>query len=578
MCGIFGLIRKDGNPVERGIVTTCTRMLTHRGPDGEGYFTSNNIGLGHRRLKIIDLSDRGAQPMHKHDLSIIYNGELYNYKSLRTELISDGYEFKSDSDTEVILSGYKKWGIDLFSKMNGMWALCMVDHRSETVICSRDRYGMKPLYLYDSDLYMAFSSEIKAFKKLDDWKTKWNQKSINEFLVEGKLHNSNSTFYDGVSMLDAASYSIYTIDGKLKEVSSYYSIDIKDNSNVSQQLTQEKFAQAIDRHYISDVPVACALSGGIDSSSIVAQAAKSEKPLSTFSYIPLETQYSEQKYIDEVKDAYHQENYSVSPGFDAHIAAHQSVLEANEAPALAMNLISAYLLYEKVKDQNYSVLLSGQGADELLLGYNFYHKYYLKHLLNDRKVFRFLVELFYLAIKHPTKIFRSKKPFSYAKFVNSSHVINSQEQEFYQYYLGEGHLHTLLQLEDRMGMAHGVEGRFPFLDLDFSNHLHQVPNNLKIKNGVKKWIFRKAMRGITPDIILDRPDKMGYVSPQETWMYEHRAHFIMKINNGLKGHQGIFDSSLLSFVKEVLEKDQKQHFSFIWRVYSFLEFLDLEKG
>lgn len=582
MCGIFGLINKDGSDVDHNLVYKASQKLAHRGPDGEGFYFEANLGFGHRRLSILDLSKNAGQPFVKHGCHIIYNGEIYNYTVLRDELKSKGYMFHTNCDTEVILSAYDFWGLEMLDRFNGMWAFAILDSNKNEIVLSRDRYGMKPLYLFENESILSFASEIKAFTVLPQWNGNLNKSIVNDFLVNGQLHHRSDSFYENVSQLKFSSYTIIDRNGANKSEKKFYSIPKTRKNDDNQKRTYKKlFEKAISNHYVSDVEVACALSGGLDSSSIVAESYAKGRRVQTFTYAPSDPKFSEYQYVKELGRKYQLINQSISPNFEGHIRAHRAALRANEMPSLSVNLISSYLLYEAVAKENIKVLLAGQGADELLLGYSYYYAPFLKYLRKQSKLLYFN-EIFALLFKYPKKVVkvfrRNLSNVDYSVFILDTNlnkeVSPSVFQDLYEYYIGYGQLHSLLQFEDRLSMAHGVESRLPFLDKEFSAFLCSLPHEQKIVSGIRKMPLRRAMKELVPNRILNRKDKMGYLSPQSKWLVSNENFILEKIKNGMNKHPGWINQEALTFMRENIKK--VEHHGFIWRVYSFYEFLEIE--
>ncbi len=579
MCGIYAIIKKDNDVVSEEELSDGTTMLKHRGPDGMGHYVHNNVGLGHTRLAIIDLSDGGIQPMHKHNNVITYNGEIYNYQALKRELSDLGHRFTSQSDTEVILSAFEEWGPGFEYRLNGMWAFIILNQSDQSIYISRDRYGMKPLYELNRNGTSYFSSEIKAFSSIPGYKQELNKDVVHDFIIEGLLHHRKESLYTDVFSFPASSYRIIQNDGKTIE-QTYYTIE-QHETDVSAETLKATFIESVQRHMLSDVPVAASLSGGIDSSSFVAVAALENDNLHTFSYVPEEKEISEEKFIDAVIDNSGVDNHKISPSFKDHLSHHLDVLKANDSPALSMSLISHYLKYKRVKEAKLKVLLSGQGADELLLGYGTYYPYFLDWLRKTNTI-KYISESTNIAKRYPSNVLKrlvKKNQHDYAQFSSIDHRKKKPASTLESYYLcmiQEKLLPALLQFEDRNSMAHGVEGRLPFLDAIFSEVCHKMTPESKIKRGIRKSIFRKSMESLVPAVILKRKDKMGYVAPQEKWMYDHRQHFINKITEGVKEFPSWLKPEIIPWIREVLNKNKKEHFPYVWRVYSFMVFLKIQ--
>lgn len=583
MCGIFGIINKDGSLIDEDLLKIATRQLKHRGPDGEGFYSKSNIGLGHQRLSIIDLSENASQPYRKHKMVLSYNGEIYNFSEIKLELEKEGIVFLSQSDTEVFLSAYYHWGEDAFDKFNGMWAALIWNESEKELVISRDRYGMKPLFIFECENSIAFASEIKAFSVLQNWTGELNETNVYDFLASGLLNHNQDTFYKNVRTLEVACSEKYSYLGSLCGRQQYYEIDLLPSQDRFSPLEYRSyFSNAVASHFVADVEVVAALSGGMDSSSIVAVSDYQGRSIETFTYAASDPAYSEFKYVELLKEKTDFKSHSISPSFEDHLKAHKFALIANEAPCLAINLVSSYLLYKEVASKNFKVLLAGQGADELLLGYSFYYVPFLRYLAKRRPIL-FLKEACALLIRYPKESLKSVtkafKGIEFNRFINDQvgrkeERVTSTFEESYKYYLGFGQLYGLLQYEDRLSMAHGVEARLPFLDVDFSNYAHGIPFHQKIVDALRKMPLRKAMKGIVPSDILNRRDKMGYLTPEEKWIKENEAYFKERILQGVKKHSKWFTSELNNFLDRAFQ--DKSNYGFIWRVYSFLEFLEVK--
>ncbi len=579
MCGIYAIIKKDNEVVSEEELINGTMMLKHRGPDGMSHYVHKAIGLGHTRLAIIDLSESGNQPMHKYNKVITYNGEIYNYQVIKRELSNLGHHFTSQSDTEVILSAFEEWGPGFEHRLNGMWAFIILDQSDQSIYISRDRYGMKPLYEFNRNGTSYYSSEIKAFSSIPYYRPELNEDVVHDFIIDGLLHHRKESLFKDVLSFPISHYRIIQGDGKMIE-QKYYTIE-QNESDVPPETLKETFIQSVHRHMIADVPVAASLSGGIDSSSFVAVAALKTDNLHTFSYVPEEKEISEEKFIDAVVEKSGVHNKKISPSFSDHLSHHREVLKANDSPALSMSLITHYLKYKSVKEARLKVLLSGQGADELLLGYGTYYPYFLDWLRKTNTI-KYISESTSIAKRYPSNVLKrliKKSEYDYTKFSKTTRKKNETPTTLESYYISmiqEKLLPALLQFEDRNSMAHGVEGRLPFLDAEFSEVCHKMSPESKIKRGIRKSIFRKSMEGLVPADILKRKDKMGYVAPQEKWMYTNSDVFIQAISEGIHTYPSWLKSEIIPWIKDTLTKNKKEHFPFIWRVYSFMEFLKIQ--
>ncbi len=583
MCGIITIINKNQDPVDQGLLKRMTNSLIHRGPDGEGYYKYKHFGIGHRRLAIIDLSDVAGQPMQKNGLILAYNGEIYNFKELRAFLQKNGVRFNSESDTEVLLEGYRYWGPGFEAKLNGMWAFILYDQQKQKFYISRDRYGMKPLYVLDTKGAIYFASEIKSFFQIKSFQKNLNSSIAYDFIINGLLHHSEESFFEGVHMLPSGHYMIYDILGNLKVIKQYFSIS-QNLQGVDNYFLRDAFVNAVERHLVSDVEVGASLSGGIDSSAICSIAGEKLNSLKTFSYVPKENIYNEIKYINEIIKEKEFSNQSISPGFEDHIDVHHEVMRANDSPSLSINLLSHYLLYKLVHQNKVKVLLAGQGADELFFGYGTYYIYFLRYLLKKNPALA-LKESYFLIRNYPGFLSKIRSKLSQKTMYNQYLVKKEMTNEvnvpkdlfgYYKSMINYQILPALLQFEDRNSMANSVEARLPFLDLEFSELCHNVIPEQKIRKGLRKAIFRQAMGQIVPDIILNRKDKIGFLTPQELWMEKYQNNLIDTIKSHVGNHPDWLCDQTSKFIQISFRHKARVHYPFIWRVYSFLEFINLD--
>jgi len=542
-----------------------TDALSHRGPDGEGFWQSNSgsVSLGHRRLAILDLTDAAAQPFHYLDrYTILHNGEIYNYVELREELKKKGYQFRTQTDTEVLVAAYDYWNEDCVEQFDGMFAFAIWDEKEKELFAARDRFGEKPFYYIHNvtDKTFLFASEIKAFWSIGLGKN-FNRKMLFNFLTIGYTDNPtqpSETFYDDVKKLPAASFLKIRMDTDiLMEAERYWDIDVERQDNkISDDDAIAKFNElfetSVKRRLRSDVPLGTSLSGGLDSSSIAATISKyqtSNIQLQTFSAIFPGFEKNEEKYIDEVTRhlGLHSFKTVVSDGEIAGLF--QKIICQQDEPFGSAGTLPQYKVFELAKQNNVKVLLDGQGADEILAGYHKYYKWYWQELFRKRKLMSSgeLKKAKELGVNEKfdfKNIIASLFP-DFASVVLdrqyllhalrqqdlSKEFVHLQSKEAYYttptifslngvlYFNTSMHgLEELLRYADRNSMAHGREVRLPFLSYELVEFLFSLPSNFKIRQGWTKWTLRKAMEKNLPSTISWRKDKVGLEPPQLSWM------------------------------------------------------------
>ncbi|MGE5329794.1 MAG: asparagine synthase (glutamine-hydrolyzing) [Deltaproteobacteria bacterium] len=611
MCGIAGIINKNNMPVAKDAIVRMTDIITHRGPDGFGYYHGANFALGHRRLSILDLTEDGSQPMSYLDKYIItYNGEVYNYLELKSELIQQGCSFKSTSDTEVILAAYDKWGFDCVSHFVGMWAFCIYDKEKSQLFCSRDRFGIKPFYYFDDLDTFSFGSEIKQFTTSKNWAPTANINRVLDFLSFGIFDHTEETLFDGVYQLKAGHNLIYDLKSHSLVIQDYYKLDSKKESNKSdfEEASAEflsRFSDSIKLHLRSDVKVGSCLSGGLDSSSIVCLAnnilkEKNEKiQQETVSSCFEDKRYDEQKFIDEVVKSTNVVSHKVFPKFEDLFANLDEITYQQDEPFGSTSIFAQWNVFKMAKEKEITVMLDGQGADEQLAGYNGFFGVFLSSLL---KRFRFIT--FYKEAKSLKKIhgysnrdiFISVSKFMVSEYIKAflktklsktdfdwiilnrkyhkdyfkrlySYKINSVEN-YSVNQLEFSSLPMLLHYEDRNSMAHSIESRVPFLDHRLVEFVLGLDAEFKIRNGVTKDVLREAMTGGLPDAIKNRADKMGFVTPEEVWIKENSGRFREELADACDYLNGIINKEkVLEWFDRLLKENAKIDFT-IWRIIS----------
>ncbi|MFA5221206.1 MAG: asparagine synthase (glutamine-hydrolyzing) [Methanoregula sp.] len=542
MCGIAGQFSKSGNPVNEPLLRKMSKRLVHRGPDGEGFFSDDHVGLIHRRLAIIDLSDDAAQPMTNEDknLWLVFNGEIYNYLELIDELKKYGHTFSSHSDTEVILHAYEQWGVDCLKKFNGMWAFALWDKKNQMLFCARDRLGIKPLYYAVFDGAFFFASEIKALNEHEHIGKKPNNPKVLEFLAWGAADHSQETMFEGVFQVNPAHYILVT---EKKEIiqKKYWDLSVnpafftkKQDDAGSAQRFMAILRDAVNVHLRSDVPIGTCLSGGLDSSTLTVlineqNARHSKDPVTgrqnTFSACFVDERFDESAFIDIIVKKTGVSSYKTMPDGRAVLDDVQNLLYMNDEPFAALTLYSQYCVMREASRQ-VKVVLDGQGADEILAGYIAYQYCHIMGLTKKWHLFTVLEELAGTVTHHRDFL----KYFIQQVFARKSRrsLLKGEVLPFYRYRgsldqalhedLISKNLPYLLHWEDRTSMAFSLEARVPYLDYRLVEFVASLPQDQKIRNGITKFVLRKAINGLVPEKIRCRMDKKGFSTPEEVWM------------------------------------------------------------
>jgi asparagine synthase (glutamine-hydrolysing) len=575
MCGIGGIIKKNAK-VSKDNLTDLIAPIVHRGPDGSGVWIheNENLGFAHRRLSIIDLSENGAQPFHRKDLglTITFNGEIYNYIEVREGLAKKGYEFNTLTDTEVILVAYKEYGVQCLTHFDGMFAFAIWDESKKELFCARDRFGEKPFHYYKNEEQFVFASEIKQFwsysieKQIDPHKLNMFLSS-SEVLDDGCLEK---TFYKTIFSLKAAHYLILRADLNF-EIQRYWDLEgIKVDKTVSFpnaiERLNELFNRSISRRLRSDVAVGSSLSGGLDSSSIVYSInkhfLKPGQEQFTFSARFKNYAKDEGEFIDalisELKGIKRFDVFLSPEEFENDI---EKIIYHQDEPFQSASIFAQYKVMELVKKNGITVLLDGQGADELLGGYETLYRDYLKQLFyNDGTLYKQEVKSFNEMHSEKYGEVNMDKGDTLIKKAKRSikHVIGKPQavpDDFFfgilkEYSTGR-QLQQLLRYADRNSMAHSVETRLPFLSHELAEFIFSLPDSYKLRDGWPKYIVRKAFDGKLPDKINWRRNKVGFETPESNFLNTSiainrisRAKEYMEDNKGKVSSQNVSDWSL----------------------------------
>ncbi len=593
MCGISGIINTTKNKVNKEEIQNINDLISHRGPDDEGFYFEKNFAFGHRRLSVLDLSSDGHQPMHYLDkYTITYNGEVYNYLEIRDELINEGYVFKSSTDTEVILASYDKWGEECVNRFNGMWAFAIYDKQKDIIFCSRDRFGIKPFYYTQIDDRFVFGSEIKQL--LEFYQDRYvNEKILMDYLVIGYEEHTNETFFKNIYKLEQSHNLVYNLKTNRYTISKYYDInryEIDKDENSSILAYKQNLDNSIKLRLRSDVKVGTCLSGGIDSSSIAAIASKIYKKKSNQRFTAIHAK-SIQKNNDESLFAKNVADYCdldlsiIEPSSVEFIGSIDEVIYAQEEPFGSPSIFMQYFVMKKAKELGCKVMLDGQGGDETLLGYERYYPAYLASLsvLDFFKSFIKIVRnsklsffrlLAYVVYFMNTKIrfLRLKKKFHFLIDSSFNQISLNMMKENSKLYLDiaklqyqeiyKTQLPHLLKYEDKNSMRHSIECRLPFLDINTLEEALFMPNKYKIKDGWTKYVLRKIVDRLLPKNVVWRTDKFGFESPINVWLNLIKQDDFDKLINDSDIYKMLFKKRiLLDEVDSVLK----------WKIFNILK-------
>ncbi len=556
MCGIAGLVHKTGKHVTQGELDSLTDLVAHRGPDGRGTYRDENVGLGHRRLAILDLSEFGLQPMRtaNDDLVLTYNGEIYNYIELRADLTELGHHFKTGTDSEVILAAYREWGDECVRRFNGMWAFAILDRLRHRIFISRDRFGVKPIYYCNQNSIFAFGSEIRQLLPyLSQRRTDLDR--VRSFLITGGLDLDNKTFFEGIEKLPAGSSAVYDLSKATLQLKPHYRVEIdaryaKLNEAEALEVFRDLLADAVRLRMRSDVVVGTCLSGGLDSSAIatLASALNGGCP-GGFTAI---TAISEDPATDETPFAEQVVRNSdlnwkrIKPDYRAFADSLEDIVRVQQEPFGSPSLTMQYFVMKAARENGIKVLLDGQAGDETLMGYEKYYYAYLAQSWRDsgwagvfagvQSIRRANAKLGYAGIlkyvlgaRHASlryNVSRRQQPFVNSSARPPAHLTQfadaiSDPFKLQELEIRSTNLPILLRYEDLNSMAHGVEARLPFLDYRLVELSLSMPVRFKMRDGWTKWILRQAMSGKMPDAVTWRRNKYSFDAPDRIWLSEH---------------------------------------------------------
>jgi asparagine synthase (glutamine-hydrolysing) len=593
MCGIAGIISSQKGLVNRTSLQRMSDALAHRGPDGEGFYlqesAQSSVGMAHRRLAIIDLSEQANQPfIYLNRYVVVHNGEIYNYQDLKKDLTAKGYKFQSNGDAEIIAASYHHYRENCLQLFDGMFAFALWDQETETLFCARDRFGEKPFYYYldEAENTFFFASEMKGLWAAGVEK-KIKPQLFLHFLTLGITQHPQIpelSFYENIYQLPPASFLQFNTNKKGVAVSHYWDLDkvtVLDISEVEAvHEFQRLFDASIQRRLLSDVPIGTSLSGGLDSSSIIASCAGKKGTRFThkcFSAIFPGFSRDESDHIQLIKEKYLLDAHYTSPDAGSLINHIQTLAQHQEEPFSSSSVFAQYAVYALSKENNIKVLLDGQGADETLAGYTKYTHWYLQECLAKKQFSKAKKEAIsltengfldkwglnnYLASFFPgitavllerkaknkhysdpyiNKVFRDT--YSGGGFEFKPVVEKLNDILYYDACMGS--LQTLLRYADRNAMAHGIEVRLPFLQHELVSFIFSLPSELKFKNGFSKWILRESYRSSLPVEISFRKGKTGFEPPQKNWMQDETVQVQISLARQKLVDAGMLNTSVL---------------------------------
>ena len=595
MCGINGIISKDKNKDK--LIKSMNEKILHRGPDAEGIFVEGDVALGQRRLSIIDLAG-GNQPIYNEDKSILimYNGEVYNYKELKEELTE--YKFETESDTEVVLHGYEKWGHDLPKKLRGMFAYAIYDKNKGEIFISRDQFGIKPLYYYHDGDTILFGSEIKSFLAYPKFKKVLNKELLGAYLTFS-FTPTDETFFKGVYRLPSGHSMTIDVKKRKIKIDRYFKVEFGNTDKSFDEVVKDistAMKDSTEHHLISDVEVGSFLSSGVDSSYLVSLA----KPDKTYTIGFDLAKYSEIDYAKDLTDKLNIKNISEKISKEEYMNTLSEVYYHMDEPTADGCAIAVYFL-SRLASKDVKVVLSGEGADEIFGGYNIYHEpysvssyykipyvirrflgvlvypfrkyrgfnfiYRRSHKLEDR----YVGNAFIFDESEKKKILKNKSKDLCFKDVTKSYyekckeyddVTKMQYIDFNTWLIGD-----ILLKADKMSMANSLEVRVPYLDRVLIDSMRKMPTKYKIKDGQTKYAFRNVAKKELADKVANKK-KLGFPVPIRVWLRENDTYELIK--KTFESDNQFFNKKEIIKLLDAHYKGKRDNSRKIWTVYTFL--------
>jgi len=573
MCGIAGYFGKSLPNPEK--LKRTSSILKHRGPDGNGLYThkfkNNNVALIHRRLAIIDIDERSNQPFRYQNTVLIFNGEIYNYIELRKDLEKIGHKFVTKGDTEVLSHALCEWGENALDKLEGMWAFAFYNEIEGSLFLSRDRFGEKPLYIWQKNDGFYFSSEIKGLASLSGEWPKINHDHLFRSLVNGykSIYKKKETFFKDVKELSSGTFIKYNLN-KIEISKKYWNPKLIENQKLSFKdavhQTKEAIIRAVALRIRSDVPIAFCMSGGIDSNTLISVASKILKcDVHGFTIANKDERYDEQRLVDIAVNELGVRHTQVELNRENFLNNIRNIIKAHDAPISTISYYVHWLLMREINLAGYKISISGTAADEIFSGYYDHHLFYLASIFENKKLFNkskknwqksvapFVRNKF---LKDPEKFIKNPKfrDHIYSEKNFRDYFYNPisdifHEKEYSVSLLRKRMLNELfyeivpviLHEDDMNAMEYSIENRSPFLDRNLFEISLQIPTHSLIKNGMAKSVLRESMNGILPNAIRKNRRKIGFNAPIED---------LIDMKDKINREQLLDDSKIFKFIKK----------------------------
>ncbi|REJ09371.1 asparagine synthase (glutamine-hydrolyzing) [Halobacillus trueperi] len=612
MCGIVGIFNKNGIE-NHALIQDMMEKIHHRGPDNQGSYTNREISLGFQRLTIIDVSENGNQPMFSENerYVMVFNGEIYNFQNLREDLLLQGHTFHSQADSEVVLHGYEQYGTDILQKLRGMFAFSIWDKVEKQLFIARDSFGIKPLYYTQetTDGSFLFGSEIKSFLAHPQYCKSFNQEALQPYLTF-QYSAMEETFFKGVYKLPPGHYMIH--DGNVFEIRPYWEPSYSEQTtdlNEAIEKIQEAMDDSIRHHKISDVEVGSFLSGGIDSSYVTSLL----KPNKTFSigFEDYEGMFNETRLAEELSQKIAVENHKRLISADDFFQAVPTIQYHMDEPHANLSSVPLFFLSELAKE-HVTVVLSGEGADELFGGYDWY-KISPEQKIYEKVPFAIRKSIATVSSKLPknrittfltgggekieekfighAKVFRpedahevlkpayrqNRKPAdllsdTYAKVSGANDSTKMQYADLHHWLPGD-----ILQKADKMSSAHSLELRVPFLDAKVMDVASSLAPSLRANGKDTKYALREAAKAVLPEEWANRK-KVGFPVPIRDWLKQKKYYDLVKASLTSETAQEFFHTaSLVQYLDDHYE-GKGNHHRYIWTVYVFIQWYDVYFG
>jgi asparagine synthase (glutamine-hydrolysing) len=620
MCGIVGGCWKRAPHDVETRLAQALRSLKHRGPNDSGVELIRGVdftvALGHTRLSIIDLGPGGHQPMRSADgrYTIVFNGEIYNYRELRDELRNFGHSFSSESDTEVLLAAWQQWSVEAIKRLTGMFSFAVFDRKTQTLSLARDAFGIKPLFYEQSQDGVLFASELRALLELRMRRPEPDLQTAYDYLVHGDYDSQENSFIKGVKRLSPGSVlQIEPSRAMVAKPTRWWTPTFRENTLTFEEAAdcvRERFLNNIRFHLRSDVPLGAALSGGLDSSAVVfgMRHVAPDAPINTFSYIAKGSPLSEEKWVDFVNEKARAVPYKISATPDDLMGDIERMIVHQGEPFGSTSVYAQYKVFQLAREKGVTVMLEGQGADELLAGYNGYPGYRLLSYCENNQLIsalgfanqwarwpgrsRRLAAMELGRVLMPDAIYAvSRKAmgrdfyppwlkvdvfrdagvtFKEHRPPRSAEWTGKRMLEQMATSLQHRGLPALLRHADRNSMCFSIESRVPFLTTDFADTMLSIPEHyLMSPSGETKSVFRAAMRGIVPDEILDRRDKIGFATPEYEWI----LHLAPTIRNWIREYGSNCALFNVGQLLQAFEAMTQNKLPFSWQVWRWVNFM-----